>query len=78
MDIKKVLKGLDKQETSEILLQSSLTLEELALARSLFVEHKPRSYFCDDFGCSLGKYHYMLNRVITKIQSYLKFKLFAK
>ena len=78
MDIKKILKGFDKQETSDILFNSSLTLEELALATSIFVERKPRTYFCDDFGCSLGKYHYMLNRVITKIQSYLKFKLFAK
>ena len=78
MDIKKIFKGLDKAEAQAIINQSSLTLEELALANSLFIEHKPRLYFCDDYGCSLSKYHYMLNRVIAKLESSLKFKLFAK
>ena len=78
MDIKKIFKGLDKAEAQAIINQSSLTLEELALANSLFIEHKPRLYFCDDYGCSLSKYHYMLNRVIVKLESCVKFKLFAK
>ena len=78
MDIKKIFKGLDKTEAQAIINQASLTLEELALANSLFIDHKPRLYFCDDYGCSLGKYHYMLNRVIVKLESCVKFKLFAK
>ena len=78
MDIKKIFKGLDKAEAQDVINKSSLTLEEYALATSLFVDNKPRLYFCDDFGCSLGKYHYMLNRVIVKIEAYLKFKLFAQ
>ena len=78
MDIKKIFKGLDKTEAQAIINQASLTLEELALANSLFIEHKPRLYFCDDYGCSLSKYHYMLNRVIVKLESCVKFKLFAK
>ena len=78
MDIKKIFKGLDKAEAQAIINQASLTLEELALANSLFIDHKPRLYFCDDYGCSLSKYHYMLNRVIVKLESCVKFKLFAK
>lgn len=78
MDIKKIFKGLDKTEAQAIINQASLTLEELALANSLFIEHKPRLYFCDNYGCSLSKYHYMLNRVIVKLESCVKFKLFAK
>ena len=78
MDVKKILKGLDKQEKQDIVNQSALTLEELALANCVLVENKPRLFFCDEYGCSLGKYHYMLNRIITKIQAYLKFKLFFK
>ena len=78
MDIKKIFKGLDKVEAQELINHSSLTLEELALANCLFVERKPRLYFCDNFGCSAGKYHYMLNRVIAKLETSLKFKLFAK
>ena len=78
MDIKKIFKGLDKTEAQAIINQASLTLEELALANSLFLERKPRLYFCDEYGCSLGKYHYMLNRVIVKLEAYLKFKLFAQ
>ena len=77
MDIQKIFKGLNKAEAQAIINQSSLTLEELALANSLFLDRKPRLYFCDEFGCSLGKYHYMLNRVIVKLEAYLKFKLFA-
>ena len=78
MDIKKIFKGFSKEEAQAIINQASLTLEELALANSLFIDHKPRLYFCDDYGCSLGKYHYMLNRVIVKLESCIKFKLFAK
>ena len=78
MDIKKIFKGLDKTEAQVIINQASLTLEELALANSLFIDNKPRLYFCDDYGCSLSKYHYMLNRVIVKLESCVKFKLFAK
>ena len=78
MDIKKIFKGLDKTEAQAISNQSSLTLEELALANSLFIDHKPRLYFCDDYGCSTGKYHYMLNRVIAKLETALKFKLFGQ
>jgi hypothetical protein len=77
MDVKKVLKGLDKAEIEEIIYKSSLTLEELSLAISVFLENKPRSFFCDEYGYSLGKYHYTLNRVIPKIQSYIKLKLFG-
>jgi hypothetical protein len=77
MDVKKVLKGLDKAEIEEIIYKSSLTLEELPLAESVFLENKPRSFFCDEYGYSLGKYHYTLNRVIPKIQSYIKLKLFG-
>ena len=78
MDIKKIFKGLDTTEAQAIINQASLTLEELALANSLFIDNKPRLYFCDDYGCSLSKYHYMLNRVIVKLESCVKFKLFAK
>ena len=78
MDIKKIFKGLDKTEAQAIINQSSLTLEELALANSLFIDHKPRLYFCDDYGCSTGKYHYMLNRVIVKLETALKLKLFGQ
>ena len=78
MDIKKIFKGLNKAEAQAVINQSSLTLEELALANSLFLDHKPRLYFCDEYGCSLGKYHYMLNRVIVKLQTALKFKLFGQ
>ena len=78
MDVKKVFKGLEQAEIREIIYKSSLTLEELALANSLFIEQKPRSYFCDEYGCSLGKYHYILNRITPKIQSYIKLKLFGK
>ena len=78
MDVKKVLKGLDKAEIEEIIYKSSLTLEELPLAESVFLENKPRSFFCDEYGYSLGKYHYTLNRVIPKIQSYIKLKLFGQ
>ena len=45
MDVKKVLKGLDKAEIEEIIYKSSLTLEELSLAISVFLENKPRSFF---------------------------------
>lgn len=78
MDIRKILKGFDEKEAEEIIKHSELTLDEFVLANSIFVERKPRLSFCDDFGCSLGKYHYMLNRVIVKIQSYLKYKLFSR
>lgn len=78
MDIKKIFKGLDKTEAQAIINQASLTLEELALANSLFIDNKPRLYFCDDYGCSLSKYHNILNRVIVKLESCVKFKLFAK
>jgi hypothetical protein len=78
MDIKKVFKGLSKEEAREIVKQCELTDEEAALATSLFVEQNPRLFFCDDFGCSLGKYHYMLNRINVKLQCLLKLKLFGK
>ena len=78
MDIKKIFKGLDKTEAQAIINQASLTLEELALANSLFLERKPRLYFCDDYGCSTGKYHYILNRVIVKLETALKLKLFGQ
>ena len=78
MDIKKIFKGFSKEESERIIHQSSLTLEELALANCLFVERKPRLYFCDDYGCSTGKYQYMLNRVIAKLETALKFKLFGQ
>lgn len=77
MDVKKVLKGFDKAEIEEIIYKSSLTLEELPLAESVFLDNKPRSFFCDEYGYSLGKYHYTLNRVIPKMQSYIKLKLFG-
>ena len=78
MNIKKVFKGLSKEEAREIVKQCELTDEEAALATSLFVERKPRLFFCDDFGCSLGKYHYILNRITVKLQCLLKLKLFGK
>ena len=78
MDVKKIFKGLSKEEVQQIIHQSSLSLEEIALASSIFVERKPRLYFCDEYGCSLGKYHYMLNRVIVKLQTALKLKLFGQ
>jgi hypothetical protein len=78
MDIKKVFKGLSKEEAREIVKQCELTDEEAALAMSLFVEQKPRLFFCDDFGCSLGKYHYILNRITVKLQCLMKLKLFGK
>ena len=78
MDIKKIFKGLDQTEAQAIINQASLTLDELALANSLFIDHKPRLYFCDDYGCSTGKYHYMLNRVIVKLETALKLKLFGQ
>ena len=78
MDIKKIFKGLEKAEAESIINNSSLTLEEYAIALNVFVDKKPRLFFCDENGYSLGKYHYTLNRVTVKIQSYLNFKLFAK
>ena len=78
MDIKKIFKGFSKAEAKEIIDKSALTLDEYAIAFNVFVDKKPRLYFCDEYGYSLGKYHYTLNRVIVKIQSYLNFKLFAK
>ena len=78
MDIKKVFKGFSKEEAREIVKQCELTDEEAALAMSLFVDQNPRLFFCDDFGCSLGKYHYILNRLTVKIQCLLKLKLFGK
>jgi hypothetical protein len=78
MNIKKVFKGLSKEEAREIVKQCELTDEEAALAMSLFVEQKPRLFFCDDFGCSLGKYHYILNRITVKLQCLMKLKLFGK
>lgn len=78
MDVKRIFKAFSKLEAQDIINQCSLTLEELALANTIFVEGKPRLYFCDEYGCSLGKYHYMLNRVIVKIESALKLKLFGK
>lgn len=78
MDVKKVFKGFSKEEASEIVKQCELTDEEAALATSLFVEQNPRLLFCDDFGCSLGKYHYILNRITVKLQCLLKLKLFGK
>ena len=77
MNIKKIFKGLEQAEIQDIIYKSSLTLEELPLALSVFLENKPRSFFCDEYGYSLGKYHYTLNRVIPKIQSYIKLKLFG-
>jgi hypothetical protein len=78
MDVKKIFKGFTKEEAQQIIYQSALTLEEIALASSIFIEHKPRLYFCDNYGCSTGKYHYMLNRVIIKLETALKLKLFGQ
>ena len=78
MEIKKLFKGLSKEEATEILRLCELTDEEAALAKSLFVDKNPRLFFCDDFGCSLGKYHYILNRITVKLQCLLKLKLFGK
>lgn len=78
MNIKKVFKGFTEAEAREIINQSSLTIDELALANIIFIERKPRLYFCDEFGCGTSKYHYMLNRVMVKLESCLKYKLFAK
>ena len=77
MDIKKVFKGFDEDEAKRIIAECGLTLDELPIAINKFVKHKPRSYVCDEYCLSYGKYHYMLNRVVPKIQSYLKLKLFS-
>ena len=78
MDIRKIFKGLDKEEALKIINQCSLTFDELPLAINVFVDKHPRLFICDEYGLSLGKYHYMLNRIITKIQSYLKLKLLGQ
>lgn len=77
MDIKKVFKGFNKDEAKRIIAECGLTLDELPIAINTFIERKPRSYVCDEYCLSFGKYHYILNRVVPKIQSYLKLKLFS-
>lgn len=78
MDIKTIFKGLTENEATQIIQQCVLEIEEIPIALNLFVEKKPRSYICDEYGLSLGKYHYMLNRIIPKIQTHLKLKLFKQ
>lgn len=78
MDIKKIFKGLEKKEAIDVLNQCGLSVEELPLAISTFAEWNSRLVTCDNYGLSLGKYHYMLNRVIPKIEIVLKLKLLGK
>lgn len=78
MDIRKIFKGLDKEEALKIINQCSLTFDEIPLAINVLVDKHPRLFICDEYGLSLGKYHYMLNRIITKIQSHLKLKLLGQ
>lgn len=78
MDIKKIFKGLDKKEAIGILKQCGLNVDELPVAISALAEGNSRLITCDNYGLSLGKYHYMLNRVISKIEIVLKLKLFGK
>lgn len=75
MDIKKIFKALSATEAREIISKCGLELDEIPIATNLFVDKKPRLFICDEYCLSLGKYHYMLNRIIPKIQSYLKLKL---
>lgn len=76
MDIKKIFKALTESEAKDILQSCELELDEIPIAINLFIDKKPRWFICDEYCISLGKYHYMLNRIIPKIQSYLKLKLF--
>lgn len=78
MNIKKIFKGLDKKETIALLMQCKLSVEELPIAISIFADENKRNITCDNCGLSLGKYHYMLNRVNSKIEIILKLKLFEK
>lgn len=78
MDIKKIFKGLDRKEAIGILEQCELNIDELPIAISAFAEGNSRLITCDNYGLSLGKYHYMLNRVMPKIEIVLKLKLFGK
>lgn len=78
MNIKKIFKGLTKEEATEILNQCGLSIDELSIAISVFAYGYNRLYTCDTLAISLGKYHYMLNRVIPKIENVLKLKLFCE
>ena len=78
MDIKKVFKAFTKDEAREIIAHCGLDFDELPIALSALVDHKPRLFTCDEYGLSFGKYHYMLNRIMPKIQTYVKFKLLGR
>lgn len=78
MNLKKVFKGLNEDETVVILNQCGLSVEELPIAINTFAKGYNRLYTCDYYGLSLGKYHYMLNRIIPKIETVLKLKLFGE
>lgn len=77
MNIKKIFKGLTKEEANKILNQCGLSFDELPLAINVFADGYNRLYTCDTLSISLGKYHYMLNRIIPKIENVLKLKLFS-
>lgn len=76
MDIKKIFKGFTNLEACEIIKKCDLEFDEIPIAIMLLADKKPRSFICDEYNLSTGKYHYMLNRIIPKIQFYIKFKLF--
>ena len=76
MEIKKVLKGFKPPEVRKILDKSRLTLEEYTVAVGAFLEKNYREKTCNECYISLSKYNILLNRVITKIESYINIKLF--
>lgn len=76
MEIKKFLKLLKATEIRNILNKSGLNLEEYSVAVGAFIERNYRIKTCEECYISLGKYNILLNRVIAKIESYIKNKLF--
>ena len=78
MNLKKIFKGFNEKEATAILNQCGLNIEELPIAISAFAKGNNRLITCDNYGLSLGKYHYMLNRIIPKIETIIKLKLFEK
>jgi hypothetical protein len=76
MEIKKFLKLLKTSEVRKILNKSGLTVEEYSIAEGAFIEKNYRIKTCEACFMSLSKYNILLNRVISKIESYIKIKLF--
>lgn len=77
MDVKKLLKSLSDTEKRKLINICDLTLEEYPIAESAFIKNNYRLKTCDLYGISLSTYHVYLNRIIYKIQTVIKSRLFA-